>query len=128
MIKLFFIAIGGGIGALGRYAVSRYVYRLTGTLFPWGTMAVNVMGCFLIGFFFDVFDRSVLSSETKSLITIGFLGAFTTFSTYSLETLNLFKDGEIRLGAVNIVLSNILGIAAVVLGIIASRVLVKLLK
>lgn len=128
MKKLLFIALGGSMGALGRYGLARFVYRFTGVVFPWGTLTVNMLGCFIIGFCYDLFDRSLLSAEIKSMVTIGFLGAFTTFSTYSLETVNLFRDGEIRLGVGNMLISNILGIIAVVLGFITSRLILRAFK
>lgn len=128
MKKLLFIALGGGMGALGRYGLSKFVYRFTGVIFPWGTMTVNMIGCFLIGFCYDLFDRSLFSAEIKSMVTIGFLGAFTTFSTYSLETVNLFRDGEIKLGMGNVLMSNVLGIIAVMLGVVTSRVALRAFK
>ncbi|HRZ27019.1 MAG TPA: fluoride efflux transporter CrcB [Spirochaetota bacterium] len=128
MRVLIWIAAGGSLGAVARFLMARTVYRFTGAYFPWGTLAVNVLGCFIIGFLFELFERTALSPEVKSFCTIGFLGAFTTFSTYSLETINLFRDGEFRLGAMNVALSNIVGIVAAVLGIMIARILLKYYK
>jgi CrcB protein len=122
------IAAGGSLGAVGRFMVARALNRFTGTLFPWGTLTVNIIGSLLIGFFFEFFDRSTISPENRALITIGFLGSFTTFSTYSLESVNLVKNGEFRLAAANVAANNIVGILAVIAGIMASRVLFKFMK
>lgn len=122
------IAFGGSLGAVARFMAARAVYRFTGTFFPWGTLVVNVLGCLVIGFLYDLFERTTLSPEMKSFCTIGFLGAFTTFSTYSIETLNLFRDGEFKLGAANMIASNVLGIIAAIFGLMASRVLFRYFK
>ncbi|MBU1075696.1 MAG: fluoride efflux transporter CrcB [Spirochaetes bacterium] len=128
MQHLFFIAIGGSIGALSRYTLSRYIGQTANDLFPYGTLLVNVAGSFLIGFFFEIFNRSVISSDLKSLITIGFLGAFTTFSTYTLETVNLFRDNEIKMGVLNIVYNNSLAILFLIIGIYFSKVILKIIR
>jgi len=128
MKHLLLIALGGGLGALMRYSISKFVMQASNTFFPIGTLAVNIMGCFFIGFFFDIFSKSVLHPDLKSLITIGFLGAFTTFSTFSLETVNLFISGELKYGLYNILISNTLGIIFVIAGIYSSRLLLMALK
>lgn len=127
-MNLLFIAAGGALGALLRYGVSGWVYRFTSGDFPWGTIAVNLSGCFLIGFLWESAQRVTISPEIRSLIFIGFLGAFTTFSTFGLETVNLLRDGEIRQALNNILLSNISGIALVFAGLFASRAVFRLLE
>lgn len=126
MQQILFIAIGGSLGAVARYGLSTFVYHTTSDIFPWGTLVINLTGSFLIGVFIELFDTTIIPSEWRSFITIGFLGAYTTFSTYTLETVNLFRDGELRLAAVNVFVNNILGIVLVVAGMYSSRLALKL--
>jgi len=128
MKNILYIAAGGCAGAIARYALSRYINLVTGSVFPWGTMFVNLTGSFFIGFFFDLFEAVLAPSGLRGLIMIGFLGAYTTFSTYSLETLNLFKEGELRLGIMNVFISTVSGLLCVILGIYASRMLLKIVR
>jgi CrcB protein len=94
--------------------------------FPWGTLAVNVIGSFLIGVLFQLFDQLIVSPDVKLLVLTGGLGAFTTFSTYSLDTFNLIQDGKIGLGLFNLAVSTLAGIIAVFLGIYVIRFLSNL--
>ncbi|MBN2039210.1 MAG: fluoride efflux transporter CrcB [Spirochaetes bacterium] len=128
MKHLLFIALGGGLGAVSRYLVSKNIQQLTNQIIPFGTLFVNAAGSFIIGFFFYFFDNITVSRDIRSLITIGFLGAFTTFSTYSLETINLLRNGEIKLGITNFLLNNIICFIMVVLGILTSRFIIKIIK
>lgn len=125
MQHLILIALGGMAGALARYGLSRFVQLSVNQIFPWGTMFVNLSGSLAIGLFYELFDRAVIPSDLRSLITIGFLGAYTTFSTYSLETINLLREGEIRLCLINVVLSNVLGLMLVVLGMYVAKLMLK---
>lgn len=122
-MRLLAIAAGGAIGALLRYTVSGLVQNWLGASFPWGTLSVNLIGCFLIGLLFHYFETVTLSPVARSLIFVGGLGAFTTFSTYGLESLNLLRDGQLRLGLFNILGSNLLGILFVFLGFTTARLL-----
>ncbi|MCP4427659.1 MAG: fluoride efflux transporter CrcB [Chloroflexi bacterium] len=117
------IAIGGAIGAALRYLVSGWAYAWLGEGFPWGTLSVNMIGSFLIGFLWRWFDQIAIAPNTRLLIFVGGLGAFTTFSTYGLESLNLLRDGQYKLGLLNIIGSNVLGILFVFLGFVAARAL-----
>ena len=92
MSLLFWIALGGALGALARYGLSGWVQAGTAGTFPWGTLAVNVLGCFLLGFAFRVLQFSALSPTLRAAVTVGFLGAFTTFSTFSLEAIVLIQE------------------------------------
>ncbi len=125
MIKLIYIAIGGAIGALLRHFVSGIPNKFTSGIFPWGTMIVNLFGAFIIGFLWGFSERIIISSNIRSFIFIGVIGAFTTFSTYTLESFNLIRDGEIKLGLANIFVSNVLGLVFVFLGFILSRFILK---
>ncbi len=123
MSRLSFIAIGGAIGALLRYMISGMTYRYLGGSFPWGTLSVNLIGAFIIGFLWGLSEITIVSSDFRSFVFIGIIGSFTTFSTYSLETFNLFRDAEIKLVLANVLITNVLGIALVLFGFIASRYL-----
>jgi CrcB protein len=126
MQQILLIAVGGSLGAIARYGLSIFIYHTTSDIFPWGTLTVNITGSFLIGVFIELFDTTIIPTEWRSFITIGFLGAYTTFSTYTLETINLFRDGELRLAAVNVLANNIISIVLVVAGIYSSRLALKL--
>lgn len=128
MWHLALIALGGMAGALARYGFSRFVQLSSGDVFPWGTLAVNLSGCLAIGMVYELFDRAVIPSDLRSLVTIGFLGAYTTFSTYSLETINLLRDGELRMLLSNIVINNGLGLMLVVVGMHGARAIINLAR
>lgn len=116
MSKLGFIFLGGALGALLRYGVSTGTHRLGGDGFPWGTLAVNLIGSFVIGALWGLFERIEVSQHLRHMLITGLLGAFTTFSTYSLENLHLLRDGNWRLAAVNIVVSTVGGLILVLIG------------
>ena len=127
-MHLLYIAVGGSIGAVARYVVSKNIHSLFNPIFPLGTLFVNVSGSFLIGFLFYMFENFISSVNLRSFLLIGFLGAYTTFSSYSLETINLIKDGQYRTGLINIFLSNFLCLFMVVAGMISSRIFFKILR
>jgi len=123
MIKtLMFIAGGGAIGALSRYGASLGVYSIFGRGFPYGTLFVNVAGSFLMGILsIMLLERFNLGPEWRAAILVGFLGSFTTFSTFSIETLNLLEQGDIHRAFWNISISLVLCIAAVWFGVSVGR-------
>ena len=116
MVTLLAVASGGALGAVARYLASGWVQDLTGGFFPWGTFAVNAAGSFLLGFSLIWLQSTMASTELRSLITIGFLGSFTTFSTFSFETAALLRDGEWWRAGGYAAGSMALGLAAVVMG------------
>jgi CrcB protein len=123
MVKLLLVAAGGGLGAVARFGVAVVGQRLWNGPFPFGTLCVNVLGCLAIGLltgFFagsDVFGASVGAREdVRRFAVVGFLGAFTTFSAFGMETFALFESGQYRLAGVNILVSNAVGLAAVWVG------------
>lgn len=118
------IAAGGALGALARYAVSGWAQSLGGTRLPWGTLAVNVLGSFLLGFLVALaLGHAGGEAGGRHFWGIGFLGAFTTFSTFSYETVALFQGGDWTGGAANVGLNLGLGLAAAVAGLIIGRTL-----
>src|SRR5689334_10191448 len=98
MQKTILIGLAGLVGTLVRYWVSGFVGRSYGESFPWGTMAVNLVGCFLAGaVFYLAEERSLLSPTLRTIVMIGLLGGFTTFSSYGLQTFTLLRDGQFGL-------------------------------
>jgi CrcB protein len=118
MIKLTLIAAGGALGSVLRYGVQGWVQRYTSENFPTGTLAVNVIGCTLIGLLTALFDGPALIREEYRIgLTVGLLGGFTTFSTFGIETFRLTSEGQWRYALLNVVLSCSLGFLAVGQGI-----------
>jgi CrcB protein len=113
--KLFLAGIGGFVGSALRYAVSGFVQNWSGSIrFPFGTLAVNLAGCVLIGFLSQLAEtRGIFSADARTLIFIGVLGGFTTFSAFGNETINLWRDGENALAVANIAAHVIICLGAV---------------
>ncbi len=128
MLRFFIIGLGGAIGTLLRYIMGGLDYRFSGGVLPISTLVVNVTGSLVIGFLWGAFDRFVVSPNVRLFIFIGILGGYTTFSTFSLETFNLMKDGEYRIAVINAILSVVLSLIAVFAGYIASKTLLNLFK
>ncbi len=128
MSNLVYIAAGGVIGALLRYAVTGAVFKLVPGAFPWGTLLVNISGCFAIGVVWHLFEGLYITPGMRLFLMVGFLGAYTTFSSFGLETINLLREGEIGYALFYVLASNALGIAAVYAGILATRGLTGILR
>jgi len=128
MLRFFIIGFGGAIGAILRYVVGGLDYRFSNGVFPISTLVVNVSGSLLIGFLWGALDRFEISPDIRLFIFIGILGGYTTFSTFSLETFNLMRDGEYRIAIINAVFSVVLSVGAVFAGYIASKALINLFK
>jgi CrcB protein len=123
MQKLLLIGLAGALGALARYGLGGLVQRYAGVTFPWGTFVVNIIGAFLFGFIWSLVEqRLVISVETRVIILSGFLGAFTTFSSFMFETSSLIGEAQWGLAVLNVVGQVILGLMAMFLGLAAGRV------
>lgn len=117
------IAVAGLLGTLLRYWLSGFVARQYGETFPWGTMAVNLIGCLLTGAVFSVTEtRFVVNPTVRMVILIGLLGGLTTFSSYGLQTFMLLRDGSFGLAILNVVTSNTLGLVMVWFGYLVAKV------
>lgn len=124
MMKIFWIALAGAGGTLMRYWMGGLVQRLWGGTFPWGTFAVNMTGCFLFGLVWTLAEeRLVISGETRAVILVGFMGAFTTFSSFIFETGSLLRDGQWAFALGNAALQNLTGLVLFFLGVALGRIL-----
>jgi len=122
MMKYVMVGLGGCLGAVLRFWLGGYVSNRMGTRFPYGTFVINVTGSFLIGFILTLLaERTHWSPNWRYLIPIGFIGAYTTFSTFEYETLRSLQDGEILMAGLNVSLSVIVGFVAVWLGVVTGR-------
>lgn len=123
-MKYLMIALGGSAGAIARYWVGSYIGNRMGARFPYGTLAINVSGSFVIGLVMTLLsERTHLSRNWVYLVPIGFIGAYTTFSTFELETFRLIQDGQAISALSNIVLSVVIGFLMVWAGVMAGRAL-----
>ncbi len=123
-LSLLAIAIGGGLGSIARFVISREMGNWLGNYLPYGTLTVNVAGSLALGWFITIFvDRSELSSALRLGLTVGFLGAFTTFSTFSFESLQLLLDGAVWRAIFNIVLNAVACVGMCYLGMQMARMM-----
>ena len=111
------VGLAGLVGTLCRYWLSGAVARRYGEEFPWGTLAVNVAGCFVVGLLFYLLqERAGVGETARAAVFVGLLGGFTTFSSYGLQTFALLREGRVELAAANVVASNVVGVLAVYAG------------
>lgn len=122
------LAVGGAVGAITRYRVFDIAQRYVSGFFPWGTLAINSFGSFAIGFLWGVIDRFPIATPVKTFLVVGFLGSFTTFSDYTLQTMQLFRVGEFRLALSNVFVHNFIGLVLVFAGFASSRYLLNLFR
>lgn len=116
--KWLLVMVGGSLGAASRYGIGLLTVRLWGTGFPYGTLVVNLAGCFIIGLLFALADRSrLLTPDVRLLLITGYLGALTTFSSFSIETVNAGRAGLMLQSVTNILLNNIGGLALTYVGL-----------
>lgn len=128
MVHILAVALGGAAGAVGRYAVSYAISQHAPSGFPWGTLTVNLIGSLILGFLTGLVVESLVSPRARALVGVGFLGSFTTFSTFAVETLTLIRQGEWMRAVTNLAVTNLLGIAAAVAGLLAARAVVIYLR
>lgn len=125
MQNYFFVAFGAAFGGMFRYWIAGSVQNFFNAAFPFGTLTVNVLGSFLLGFIIFCFDsQELISSELRVFLTVGFCGGFTTFSTFSFETINLLKDAEYFYAILNASANLFLTLAAVTLAYYLSKILI----
>ena len=117
MVLILVIALGGALGAMARYGLSGWVQGFMTTTFPLGTLVVNVVGSFLLGFALYLLESTAPTTELRSFVTIGFLGAFTTFSTFSYEAVVLLQGGEWTRGGLYVGGSLLLGLMGILMGL-----------
>jgi len=124
MQKTILIGLAGLVGTLLRYWLSGFVARQYGETFPWGTMAVNLIGCLVTGMvFYLTEERFLINPAVRTVILIGLLGGFTTFSSYGLQTFTLLRDGEFGLATLNVAVSNVFGLLMVWVGYVLGKAL-----
>lgn len=122
--KLLLLIAAGAAGTLSRYALGGFVQERAGSAFPWGTLAVNLLGSFAFGLIWTLAeDRLIISGETRRIILTGFMGAFTTFSTFMYETTAFMQDGLYAAALLNLVAQNGLGLVAMLAGLTIGRLL-----
>jgi CrcB protein len=120
--RIIWLAVAGAVGTLARYGVSNLVHRVHASSFPFGTLTVNLVGCFLFGLVWTLAEeRLVLSGAARLVLLVGFMGAFTTFSTYAFETGALLRDAEWLAAATNVLAHNLLGLVALFGGVALGR-------
>lgn len=128
MLRLLIIAAGGAIGTILRYLVGGLDYRFSIGFLPISTLVVNITGSLIIGFLWGIFERLAIAPNIRMFVLVGVLGGYTTFSTFSLETFNLMRDGEYRIAIMNVIFSVVFGIGAVFFGYFVSKMLLNLYK
>ncbi len=112
------VFVGGGLGAAARYWLQGFVHTETGSVFPFGTLAVNVLGCFIIGTLMSTMEeRFLVHPSLRVFLTVGILGGFTTFSSFSFETIQLFRDGELLYALFNVLASVMFCLSGTWLGV-----------
>jgi CrcB protein len=123
-MEFLLVFVGGGLGAVSRYALGKWITEAVETVFPLGTFAANMLGCLVIGFLFVFLEKIAAPGEYRLLLITGFLGGFTTFSSFSLETINLFKNAQTGYALLAATGSILAGLLAVVAGMALASLIV----
>jgi fluoride exporter len=120
--RLALLSLAGAVGTLARYGLSNLVQRFSPSEFPWGTLAVNALGCLAFGVVWSLAEeRMLISGATRIVLLVGFMGAFTTFSTFAFETGQLLDDSQWLTAAASLLAQNVLGVALVLVGMAVGR-------
>ena len=127
-MKIFYLMAGGALGSLARYYMGGFAHKVVPGVFPWGTLAVNVAGSFIIGLLWGLFEMKNISPHMRMFIFVGFLGGFTTFSTFALETMNLAREGNIKFAIINVLVNNFLAILFVFIGFFLAKAMLTTIK
>lgn len=125
MIQLAAVALGGALGAVVRHLISVQMKAQFGDAFPWGTLTVNLSGCFLMGMLFPLLNRAAIPDSIRLFMLTGLLGALTTFSTYGLESVRLIQKGSVDTALYNILLNNAAGILLIFAGVALGQILLN---
>jgi len=128
MLRYFYVALGSAIGGMFRYAVSSLDFKFSNGVFPTSTLVVNLLGSLVIGFLWGLFERFEFSPLLRVFLFVGILGGFTTFSSFSLENLNLLRDGEVKTAVIYILITNLVGLSLAFIGYLTARTLTSFAK
>lgn len=124
MFRSILVFVGGGTGAIFRYLLASWIYEVVGSGFPYGTLVVNILGCFVIGLFLTMAEgRFLISPSVRVFVAVGIIGGFTTFSTLNFETLELLRDGAFALALLNVGASIAVGLSATWVGAVVGRII-----
>jgi CrcB protein len=124
MFNYILVSAGAAFGGALRYGISTYIQKHISVIFPYGTLVVNIVGSFILGFvMFYLNEKELIGSEFRLFLTIGFCGGFTTFSTFSYETMKLFRDAEVGLAIYNVMLNVVLCLIGIYLAYLISKLL-----
>lgn len=124
MFRSILVFVGGGTGAVFRYLLASWIYEVVGSGFPYGTLVVNILGCFVIGLFLTMAEgRFLISPSVRVFVAVGIIGGFTTFSTLNFETLELLRDGAFALALLNVGASIAVGLSATWVGAVVGRII-----
>ena len=124
MLKIFMlVGTGGFLGSVSRYFLGQFIHRFLPVVFPYGTLTINILGCFLIGIILGFSDKNMVTPEWRFFLATGFCGGFTTFSTFAYENLNLLGDKEYFYFFLYSILSYTVGLTMVYLGVIISKLI-----
>lgn len=125
LLNCLVVGAGGFIGANARYILGRWVTQKWGSAFPYGTFIINILGCLILGLFATLATRLAWNDNWRLLIAIGFVGAFTTFSTFEYETFELMRQGNLLRAGANLICSVMVGFFAVYLGVVIARLVLR---
>ena len=124
MLRLFILGIAGAAGTISRYLLGGWIHQLFGAEFPYGTLVVNISGCLAVGFLGTLAEeRFLISPQIRTALLIGFLGAFTTFSSFAYETWSMFKNGEVFLAGINVLASVVVCFIGLMIGVFLARLI-----